>query len=134
MQMEVNIINIKLTTTMETVKKLKEQVNALNAKIYGIEKGIKDENEVKLFEEICNLLDGVGKGFTEGDYYAPTRYYSTIKGVKNIRIEGPLDEPSVAVKIVSPVGKLLPESITVRDKLYKVNWFYSDKYEDAVDY
>ena len=134
--MEVNIykLKLKLITIMETVKQLKEQVNSLNAKIYGIEKGIKDENEVKLFEEVCNLLDGVGKGFTEGDYYAPTRYYSAIKGVKNIRIGGTVDEPSIAVKIISPVGKLLPDNIKVRDKLYKVYWFYSDKYEEGVDY
>ena len=85
--------------------------NKLNAAIIA-EKVKRTEANTTLFrEEIMNFIDGVGSGYTEGDYYAPDRYYSGIKGVKNVRFTG---SDTILVKILSPVGGLLPEEIEVR--------------------
>lgn len=105
--------------------------NKLNAAIIA-EKVKRTEANTDLFrEEIMNLIDGVGSGYTEGDYYAPTRYYSDIRGVKNIRFTG---SDTILVKILSPVGELLPNTIKVRDKTYVVTFIESDKYCSTVDY
>ncbi len=97
------------------------------------------EANVRILDaEIRNLLDEVGDGYTGGDYYAKTRYYSTICGVKNFRIyesEDPTKEPSeILVKILSPKGKLLPKEITVRNIKYKITFVGSKNYDPTIDY
>ena len=74
---------------MEKVKvnALMAQRNKLEAEILSLEKGLVDANHQRLLEEVFNLLDGVGEGFVAGDYYAPSRFYSAISGVKNIRLK-----------------------------------------------
>lgn len=105
--------------------------NKLDAAITA-EKAKRTEENTELFrEEIMNLIDGVGSGYTEGDYYAPDRYYSGIKGVKNIRFYG---DNTIIVKILSPVGDLMPEKIEVRGTTYDVVCTKSDKYSSTVDY
>ena len=105
--------------------------NKLDAAIIA-EKTKRTEANTELFrEEIMNLIDGVGSGYTDGDYYAPNRYYSGINGVKNIRFSG---SDTILVKIISPVGELLPKAIEVRDKTYVVTFIESDKYSSTVDY
>ena len=105
--------------------------NKLNAAIIA-EKVKRTEANTTLFrEEIMNFIDGVGSGYTEGDYYAPDRYYSGIKGVKNVRFTG---SDTILVKILSPVGGLLPEEIEVRGETLKVIITKSDKYTSTVDY
>ena len=105
--------------------------NKLDAAIIAETTKRTEANADLLREEIMNLIDGVGSGFTEGDYYAPDRYYSGIKGVKNIRFS---DSSTILVKILSPVGELLPNTIEVRDKEYVVTFTESDKYSSTVDY
>ena len=78
--------------------------------------------------EVRNLLDGVGDGYTPADNYAPERYYSTIDGVKNLRIHVEMGEQKekvrvIVVKLLSPKGKLLPEKITVRKVDYKIEFW-----------
>ena len=114
---------------MENVNELKAQKNRIDSIIESIEKKITSQNEVILIEEISNLIDGVGDGYRESDYYAPARYYSAISGVKNLRMHG--DE--ITVKIISPRGENLPDEIMVRGKKYKISIIESSKFCSTVD-
>ena len=105
--------------------------NKLDAAIIAETAKRTEANADLLREEIMNLIDGVGSGFTEGDYYAPDRYYSDINGVKNIRFYG---DNTIFVKTLSPVGELVPEKIEVRGTTYDIVCTRSDKYSSTVDY
>lgn len=105
--------------------------NKLDAAIIAETTKRTEANADLLREEIMNLIDGVGRGYTEGDYYAPDRYYSDIEGVKNIRFYG---DNTIIVKILSPVGDLMPEKIEVRGTTYDIVCTKSDKYASTVDY
>ena len=88
---------------------------------------------VKDTEEVKNLIDGVGEGFVEGDYYAPDRYYSKIPGVKNIRIKRGFTTPAtIFVKLYFYVP--LPKKITLFGEEYQVETFESSKYSDKLYY
>lgn len=116
---------------MRTVNEMKEKINRLQAEIFGVENGIENSNVIKLMEEISNLIDGVGEGYVGGDYFAPSRYYSGIQGVKNVRMG---EEGTIEAKIVSPAGWLLPEEVVVKGIAFRVVIYKSSKYEDEVDY
>lgn len=113
------------------VNELKSEINRLQAEVYCIENGIEDSNTIKLVAEVSNLIDGVGEGYIEGDYFAPSRYYSEMQGVKNIRMG---EEGVVEVKITSPAGLLLPKEVVIKGVALRVIIFRSSKYEDEVDY
>lgn len=119
---------------------LKLKINALEAELQCIEKNIREENTRMLIEEVLNLLDGVGDGFVVGDDYAPTRFYSRIPGVKNIRVVecNPFRTsqfpPYLEVKVTSPKGELLPREIEVRGQVYKVTLVESKRYDATLDY
>lgn len=116
---------------MASVHELQLQINHLQSQIDAIEHQYVDEITPKLIEEVYNLLTGTGKGFVEGDYYADTRYYSEIPGVKNIRMGF---ENELIVKVDSPVGKLLPPTLKIQDNEFKLVILYSTRYSDALDY
>lgn len=112
-------------------------INSAKAEIEAIRNNITDSNVTILKREIMNLLDGVGRGYVEGDYYAPSRYYSDIIGVKNIRIKSPdvlYNYYRVIIKTISPIGENLPSSITVRGIEYTVIIDRSTRYTTEVDY
>lgn len=112
-------------------------INSAWAEIEAIRNNITDSNVTILKREIMNLLDGVGRGYVEGDYYAPSRYYSDIVGVKNIRIKSPdtlYNYYRVIIKTISPIGENLPSSITVRGIEYTVIIDRSTRYTVEVDY
>lgn len=112
-------------------------INSAQAEIEAIRNNITDNNVTILKREIMNLLDGVGIGYVEGDYYAPSRYYSDIVGVKNIRIKSPdilYNYYRVIIKTISPIGENLPSSITVRGIEYTVIIDRSTRYTAEVDY
>ena len=111
------------------VAQLLAEKNKLEAEIISLEKGLIDANLKIFIEEVLNLLDGVGN-FVAGDYYAPSRYTSSIKGVKNIR----LNQKGVLVKVTSPAGYLLPEKIEVRGITYPVHFVESSRFTEGVDY
>ena len=113
---------------MNNVESLKGQINALKAKVFAVENGIKTENSVLLVQETLNLLEGVE--VTEGDYYAESRYYSRIEGVKNIRFYRGL----LTVKVESPKGELLPKAIVVEGEVYTVHTYKSRYYKECLDY
>lgn len=97
------------------------------------------KNTRVLDAEIRNLLDGVGDGYTPADCYAPERYYSSIDGVKNLRIHVEMEDSKqtvkvIVVKLLSPKGKLLTEKITVRNIEYKIVFWRSKNYDSKVDY
>jgi len=108
---------------------LKEEVNRLESLIWAIENQITNENTVILYREVCDLLDGIG--IVEGDYYASTRKYSKIPGVKNIRLSY---NNTIIVKLLSQKGHLLPDKINVRGKEYAIEFAYSKHYEECLDY
>ena len=116
---------------MDKVNEIQAQINALEAKKAEIINSLTSENEVILHEEILNLIDGVGDGYISGDYYAPNRYYSKIKGVKNIRRYGDTD---ILVKVVSPSGYLLPDKLNIRGNEMHIVFTDSSKFEDETDY
>ena len=97
--------------------------NKLEAEIEAFFNEVSDKNTIILVEEVKNLIDRVGEGFVEGDYYAPDTYYSRIPGVKNIRIRRPA---TISVKLYSYVR--LPEKITLDGEEYKVECFESSIY------
>ena len=119
--------------TMYIMKKVNELIvkkNEIEAQIASIESGITSENEVVLISEILNLLDGVGEGFVQGDYYAQDRYYSKLNGVKNIRIIG----HEIYAKITTPSGYLIPSSLLIRDVKYRIMTVKSDHFSAEIDY
>ena len=115
---EISVILEKMTINQKVALK-----NKLETEIEAFFEKVADKNTIILVEEVKNLLDGVGEGFVEGDYYAPDRYYSRIPGVKNIRIRRPA---TISVKLYSYVP--LPEKITLDGEEYKVECFESSLY------
>lgn len=121
------------------VNELIEINNEITAEIRCKKSKLVCKNTRILDAEVRNLLDGVGDGYTAEDYYAPVRYYSSIDGVKNLRIhlemgDGKESVRVIIVKLLSPKGKLLPETISVRNKKYKIEFWRSKKYDSTVDY
>lgn len=121
-----------------SVNELMEITNEATAEIRH-RNNARMQNNIRILDaEIRNLLDGVGDGFISGDYYAKDRYYSSIRGVKNIRIykseELGEKEAELLVKILSPKGKLLPKEITVRNIKYRIEFVPSKKYTMEIDY
>ena len=115
---------------MRQVNILMQRLNEIEAAITAVENNITADNAVVFVKEVLNLLSGVGDGFVSRDYYDPDRYYSQIKGVKNIRI---IDE-DIYVKITAPSGYLLPEKITIRGIEYRVIPTRSTNFNNEVDY
>lgn len=121
-----------------SVNELMEMNNEITAEIRH-KNNNRIYNNVRILDaEVRNLLDGVGDGFVSSDYYAKDRYYSSIKGVKNLRIYKPEEveekDAELLVKILSPKGKLLPKEITVRNIRYKIKFISSKNYTMEVDY
>ena len=112
------------------VNELMAQRNKIEAEILSLEQSLVDKNHQIFVEEVLNLLDGTGKWFVEGDYYAPSRYYSKLRGVKNLR----LNELGLQVKVYSPSGYLLPKQIEVRGETYPVHFVRATGFTEAVDY
>jgi len=115
----------------KTAHELQLEINKLQSQIDAIEHQYVGSRVPKLIEEVYNLLTGVGSGFVEGDYYADTRYYSELPGIKNIRMGF---ENELIVKVDSPIGKLLPPTLKIQDNEYKLVIIYSTRYSDALDY
>ena len=115
---------------MKQINILIQRLNEIEAAITAVENNITADNAVVFVKEVLNLLSGVGDGFVSRDYYAPDRYYSQIKGVKNIRII----DGEVWVKVTTPSGYLLPEKIKIRDTEYNVICTQSTKFNNEVDY
>lgn len=117
------------------VAKLQEEINKLYGKIALIEESKRCANVAPFITEVRNLLTGVGEGYIEGDYYAPTRYYSQIPGVKNLRrYTNSNDEWCIDVKVVSPAGYLLPNKVVIDDTMFNVVYTQSSNYSDRLDY
>ena len=118
----------KMTINEKTALK-----NRIESEIEAFYNEKADKNSVILVEEVKNLIDGVGEGFVEGDYYAPDRYYSRIPGVKNIRIRRGFTTPTtICVKLYSFVP--LPEKITLDGEEYEVKTFESSRYSNKLNY
>lgn len=114
-------------------QKLIDEITSVRNQIDSIEREITFETEKILKFEILNLLEGVGEGFKEANYYAPDRYYSCMRGIKNIRF---LDEHQrkVEVKITSPIGKLLPPQVEAAGKSFDISYVMSSHYTGEIDY
>lgn len=117
------------------VNKLKEKINVLEAEIFAIENKTLAGNAKVLYQEISNLIDGVGD-YVSADYYAEDRVYSAIPGVKNIRFQRNFrdDQLVVIAKVTSKVGYLLPNKIMVRGKERKIIFLQSSSFNSELDY
>jgi len=113
---------------MKTRKKLTEQINKLQGELAALERKQVSQIYGKLVEETLNLLSGVGEGYIDEDYYAPDRYYSSIDGVKNIRISG--NDDVVTVKLYQNI--ILPNTIEVDGKIYSIKVIYSKNYSHKI--
>ncbi len=122
---------VQASEYMSKVNALIAKINQMSAKVMVIKERIEDKNHEILLEEVMNLLSGVGNGFVDKDYYAQSRYYSRIPGVKNIRID--VDKRIVA-KVTSPIGMLLPSSISIDGDVYIVVFIDSKNYSEEIDY
>ena len=112
------------------VNALIAKINRLQAEVYAIESKVETANMKILMEEVLNLMDGVGEGYVEEDYYARVRYRSSIPGVKNLRFVG----TDLQVKITSPQGFLLPKTITIENNVFNIVVVKSKNFQSAVDY
>lgn len=117
----------------ELVNELMEKRNKIDAEIQCIENKITDQNTGILIQEVMNFLDGVTNNYAEEDGYTDSRYYSSIPGVKNIRLMRN-DHDTLDVKLYSTKGNLLPKEITLRGRAFKIKTTWSRNYSDAVDY
>ena len=115
---------------MKTVNELIQKRNEIEAAIMELQQDFITCNSRQFFIEVLNLINGVGREFVAGDYYAPDRYYSQIPGIKNIRI----CDDEIVVKLLSPRGKLIPNKVITNDAIYTVKFVYSDNYDPIVDY
>ncbi len=123
----------------KNVNEMKAEINRLHAEIYCVEKKMKEKNMPILIQEILNLREGVGEGYVDGDYYAPSRYYSRIEGVKNIRFGKEGGVMGVEIKCrsrkgiasVPPVGFVL----TIKGQKYRItDIYFSSKATEEIDY
>jgi len=126
------VTGLQAENIMNIVNSLKSKINKLQGEIAAIESKQTSTNLKMLVEEVLNLRDGVGEGFVDGDHYAPSRYYSSIPGVKNIRFDS---DGSVLAKIESPKGRLLPKRINLGGSEDVLVWIIlSDAYTEEIDY
>lgn len=120
-----------------TAKEIKEQINDLKGRLVLLETKAVRENTATLVSELLNLQDGVGDGYRDKDYYAPERYFSKIKGVKNISIDY-FDEEmkayKVCVKVVTQSGFLLPHEVEIDGDKFKIYFVKSKNYDNTCDY
>lgn len=129
--------NIDLT--QYSVNSLMELRNRITSRIEVIQKSITDSNVETLLFETRNLLNHVGSGYVEEDYYASARYYSEIPGVKNIRVYSYADPDKnekgcIGLKILSPKGKLVPSEINIDGSIYTIEFWKSKNYSPWIDY
>ena len=133
-----NANDLKLWLKQFSVNELQTLINGARSEINGRRRQQIAKNTVTLEWEIRNLIDSVGYGYTPADHYAPKRYYSSIDGVKNLRIHVEMGEKEkvrvIIVKLLSPKGKLLPEKITVRNIEYNIVFWKSKNYNPTIDY
>ena len=123
-----------------TVNELKALSNKIESFIAIKEANLKTEIEYQLIEEIKNFMQGVGEGYTEGDYYAPNRYYSKIKGLKNLRhatftfneVKGAIEKPGFCLKILNPLP--LPESIEIDGQMYIIETMESKNFTNQIQH
>jgi hypothetical protein len=115
-----------------TVNELTQARNKLDAQIWAAKYQLVQTNLERLVEEILNFLDEVGEDYISGDYYAPRRYYSSIKGIKNIRVGR--NSQTILVKLTSPAGRLLPEEVEIRGIVYAIEYTKSDHYCSGLNY
>lgn len=90
---------------MELMKRIQEQINALEAKKFFLLETMAQEEYIRLLTEIKNLETGAGDGYVPEDYYAPERYYSKIEGIKNLRFTDNDGKKILVVKVLNRRGK-----------------------------
>lgn len=120
-----------------TAREIKEKINELKGQLALLEAKEVRANTAILVSELLNLRDGVGEGYREEDYYAPERYYSKVKGVKNFFIESFDNDTKtykVIVKVVSQSGFLLPAEVDIEGDKFELLFVRSKKYDHNCDY
>lgn len=121
----------------KSMRRIQEQINALEAEKFLMLEELTDEIFLKLLTEVKNLETGCGSGYTEGDYYASTRYYSDIDGVKNLRFVGNGVGRDLMIKVVNRKGYDLISHIAEYNTIPDVDRVLickSDKYVDEINY
>ena len=125
---------------MKNVNEKMAEINRLHAEIYCVEKKLQSKNLPVLIQEVLNLREGVGEGYVDGDYYAPTRFYSRIEGVKNIRFgKREADIMGVEIKCYSRKGVASVPPVgfdfLLKGEKYRITDIYlSSKATEEIDY
>lgn len=119
-------------TQEKTAEQILLDISALHGELAALKAAKEKENVAQITSEVFNLVNAIGDQFVEGDDWAKARVYSQIPGVKNIRMSD--EDNKILVKVSSPSGFLLPESINVEGTKYTFEFMYSSKYEERVDY
>lgn len=127
----ISFIKIDKDDSERSVSDITEEINYLRGICSFLSNETKENNRSILVTEILNLWNGVGDGYVEGDYYASNRYYSKIPGVKNIRN---CNKNQILVKVISPAGYLLPNSVTINGEEITLVFEESTKYDNTMDY
>lgn len=128
----INVFCLKNTEEDVPADELIDEINYLKGLVAAKENSIIHENYPILASEILNLRSGVGSGYVEGDWKAPSRYYSIIPGVKNIRWGN--SENEIEVKITSPRGNLIPEKLEVDGMVFTTYTVESKNFSSVLDY
>lgn len=81
----------------EMLEQIQHKINVLEGKKAALIQNFILENEATLFGEVLDLLTRTN--IVVGDYYAPTRKYSTISGIKNLRVSCQDNEGNVVINI-----------------------------------
>ena len=118
---------------MATAEQIMLQISQLEGELAALEAAKTQQNVAQITSEVYNFIHCISDNFVEGDYYAPSRLYSKVPGVKNIRWHDE-EEKQLLIKITSPAGMLIPNTIVVDEVKYSVVFTYSSKFEERVDY
>ena len=98
------------------------KINDLKGQLVAMEQKKVNNIIPQLTKEILNLIDGVG--IIDADYFAPDRYYSSINGIKNLRIIK--DTNAIEVKLTENIP--LPVNIDINGVNYDIVVSYSKHY------
>lgn len=112
------------------------QLNRMQAECQHEKNKIIEDNEIRLTEEIKNLIDGVGKGFIEGNENTPDKYNSDIYGVRDIHLSSGEDDTFFNTRLVVKLTHqtFLPRTVTVHGIVREIQTERVKKYKHTLRY
>lgn len=120
----------KYSSDIGDARKIDVRIQKIEKRISTLENILIKKRKPEFIQEVLMLMEGIG--IVEEDYYADERYYSTLPGIKNIRFSRYPNK--IKVKVLSPIGYLIPEIINIRGEDYTIDFTESKRYRRSIDY